>query len=581
MEVFRLMCARKEAEPRLTGSRIAAVLAWLGGGHWPESGGHHEQSTHAVAGVLVLVNAALTWLVVTLAVAESARWPIPYVLPLSLVGGVLVGAITRAVAGGPTRSRRGLLGRGAVAVAVGVAVGELAALVLFSGSIDRRLDEQAARSVDSTPAVAQASANLQQTRDTRKVLDNAVDRARAHRDQALVVARCEYHPTPACPQTRITGVPGVGPETRTANEILADAQREIDNAQAIRDRQAPALDVQIDSATAALAQARQNAIAGADHGLGARWVAMQDFTSGSTGTLALRLLTLAFFTLLSLLPLILNLWRGETTDDRRASARAEREHAELAADTAIAVKRAEVRAAAEIMWAEQQLAQARLAVEAQTEIDRVQQRRRIAEALDAPASTTSQRVDDDVYLPIAAEAEAASRSATELPAGEPTAPEAETVNLPAAVESDGAIEPHEARTGPTIGIIPDVTKAAARWIRPLVPTFVARAIDTTSQPLRSARQVLEEVEEITFLFKRTRKVTVNAEESVGRPPASAADDGDDRGSPSGQPERMSLSDKVRPDVPLSGREQRHKLTERDGPSELRPGEGPRQLPPAG
>src|SRR5262249_31495752 len=62
-------------------------------------------------------------------------------------------------------------------------------------------------------------------------------------------------------------------------------------------------------------------------------------------------------------------------------------------------------------------------------------------------------------------------------------------------------------------VIPNVTKTAARWIRPFMPPIVARAIDTTTQPLRTARQIFEEVEEITFAFKRTHKVTVDAEES--------------------------------------------------------------------
>ena len=38
------------------------------------------------------------------------------------------------------------------------------------------------------------------------------------------------------------------------------------------------------------------------------------------------------------------------------------------------------------MWAEHQLTQARLAIEAQTEIDREQQRRRVVEALEAPGA---------------------------------------------------------------------------------------------------------------------------------------------------------------------------------------------------
>ena len=92
------------------------------------------------------------------------------------------------------------------------------------------------------------------------------------------------------------------------------------------------------------------------------------------------------------LPLILKLWRGQTSQDRGAAARAEVERAELEADTAIAVKRAEVRAAVETLWAEQQLASARIAVEAQAEIEREQHRRRVVEALDAPVQAQSERV---------------------------------------------------------------------------------------------------------------------------------------------------------------------------------------------
>ena len=110
---------------------------------------------------------------------------------------------------------------------------------------------------DSAPAVTKASAALQQIATARYALDNAVQQARENQDKALVIARCEYNPTPACPQTRITGVPGTGPETRTANELLADAQRELDNALAARDRQAPELDATIAQDEQALAAARQ------------------------------------------------------------------------------------------------------------------------------------------------------------------------------------------------------------------------------------------------------------------------------------------------------------------------------------
>jgi hypothetical protein len=591
------MCAHQVVEPRPTGSRIAALLTWVGGGERRELGERHERSAHAVAGVVVILNAMLAWLVTTVAVVEAARWPALAILPFTLVFGLLVGAITRAIASGPTRGLSAVAGRGLVAVAVGLIVGEFAALALFSGTIDRHLQHQAARNADSVPAVVQASNSLVQVRDARVGLDKAVDSARIQRDEALVVARCEYHPSPACPQTRITGVPGSGPETRTANQILADTQRELDTAVAARARRAPQLDAQISDGEQAVTRARQTAITAADHGLGVRWVAMQDLTIASAGALMLRLFTIAFFVLLSLLPLILRLWRGETTHDRHAHARAERQRAELEAETAIAVKRAEVRAAAETLWAEQQLAQARLAVEAQTEIDRAQLRRRVTAELKGTApvaelaaaevegtAAVAEPVAEDIYLPIAAEAEAASLAATPLPEPEVETVVTESDNLPAPVE------PRDARATPAIPTIPDVTKAAARWIRPLVPGFVARAIDTSTHPLRSARQVIEEFEEITFTLKRTRKLTVDTEESAGLAPSreSAAFESEDAGDVSAQHraaqpvQSYRLSAQQRNNVSLPPRRggNPRELTERDGPIEMRAADGPPQLPPA-
>jgi len=611
------MSAHEVTESRSAASPIAGLLTWLGGGHWRELAERHERSAHAVAGAVVLLGAVLAWLVASLAVSESARWSVLAILPLTLVFGLLVGAVTRGTASGPDRRWPGTTGRAAVGIAVGVVVGELAALVVFSSSIEHRLDERALRNAESSPAVAQASASLQQTRDARTALDNAVEQARLHQDQALVVARCEYHPAPACPQTRITGVPGPGPETRTANELLADAQHELDNALAARDRQAPELDAMVSRAEQAFTEARQSVVADAGRGLGARWVAMNDVTLASAGPLMLRLLTIAFFVLLYLLPLILRLWRGETTQDRHASARSERERVELDADTAIALKRAEVRREAEILWAEHQLTQARLAIEAQTEIDREHQRRRVAEALEAPVRASAQRtfepVEEDMYLPIAAEAEAASRALAQLPAGAQDdrfgTPE-NVQNLPAQVEPSGEVEAHDERGTPLIPSIPDATKAAARWIRPLVPPFVARVIDNTTQPLRTARQVFEEVEEITFSLKRTRKVTVDSESSDtgDQPPRESATadkpsttggihssrEGRAHGThdpsshrthpelgrheqqsswplPAGEVEGWSLGS--------AERDRKLELMERDGPRELRAPEGPRELPP--
>ena len=507
--------------------------------------------------VVVLINAALAWLVATIAIVESTHWPVWAVLPLTLLFGLLVGAVTRALASRPTRGWS-VVCRGAVAVLVGAVVGELAAVVLFSGSIDRRIDAQAARTADSTPAVAQVSAELGQMRAARTALDASVDQARIHRDQALVVARCEYNPTPACPQTRITGVPGPGPETQTANQLLADTQRELDNAVAARDGQAPGLDSEIAGAEQTLARARQTAIANADRGLGERWVAMHGHTLASAGALVMWAVTIALFALLSLLPLVLKLLRGETTDEHSEVARAKRHRAELDADTTISVKRAEVRAAIETMWAEQQPASARFAIEAQNEIDRAVQRRRIIEALDAPVQVTAEPVEEDMYLPIAAEAQAASLEAAALPSGKD--------NLPARAESDRSQS-----------VIPSVTKTAARWIRPFVPPIVARAIDTTTQPLRTARQVFEEVEEITFAFKRTHKVRVDSEETAAPIPQTGPVGADARGeAPRVEALRFQYGAPARE---LGTGEGCAELSQWEGPGALRAHDDPRELSP--
>jgi hypothetical protein len=224
---------------------------------------------------------------------------------------------------------------------------------------------------------------------------------------------------------------------------------------------------------------------------------MNDYAVAHPGAMLLRLVTIAFFALLALLPLILKLWRGETSEDRGEAAHAEVERAELEADTAIAVKRAEVRAAVETMWAEQQLASARIAVEAQMEIDREEQRRRVMEALELPVQAQSERVDEPT----------------------PELAAAESDNLPALVEA-------EQKPGSSlIPSIPDVATTAARWLRPFVPPIVASAIETTTKPLRGARQVFEETEEIHFSLRRSHKVSVQSEEhgSVATEPVEQAE----------------------------------------------------------
>ena len=206
-----------------------------------------------------------------------------------------------------------------------------------------------------------------------------------------------------------------------------------------------------------------------------------------------------------------------------------------------------------------------------------------------------------MYLPIAAEAEAASRAVAQLPAGAEHARADIAENLPAQVQPAGAVEAHEERGTPLIPSIPDATRAAARWIRPLVPPFVARAIDNTTQPLRTARQVFEEVEEIAFSLKRTLKVTVNSESNDQSPPGAAAGNipsgsrrvesaRDDRDHGTYEPrEQLRTNEQyssLDPGKDVGGlslgpteRDNQRELTVREGPRELRSPDGPRQLPP--
>lgn len=400
--------------------------------------------------IVEVLLAAVAAVVFALALAASTTWPTAAVIAGGIVVGVLAGVVGRAVSVG----RSALPARLAVGVAVGLVLGELAAVVVFSGSIDAELTSQA------SPRTELAAASLQQARQARAGLDDAVARAEQRRDDALVVARCEVNPAADCPQSRITGLPGTGPGARTADDFLGAADRALDTAIAERDSRAAGLDAEMAVREQALAQARDAALTG---GLGARWQGMNAYTLGHPGPLVLRALIAAFFVLLTILPLLMKRWQGATTLE-----------AESAADTAIAVKRAEVRAQVDQLWAEQELASARMAIEAQNAIDAERQRRRVAEAL-APAEATEPAPP---ALPVAAGRDS---------------------------EASKELEPHR---GGGVPLIPDVTRAAVRFIRPFVPPIVAGAIDTATKPIR---QVFEETEEFHFTMRRTHRVTVESE----------------------------------------------------------------------
>lgn len=125
------------------------------------------------------------------------------------------------------------------------------------------------------------------------------------------------------------------------------------------------------------------------------------------------------------------------------------------------------------------------------------------------------------------EAEPVERLA--LPAAQPQPePEpAETANLPAIVER-GEIEPSPSSVarrepGPLDalpGPLPQLARAVTGVVRPLLPE---RVTNFQANPVKTARTLLEEVEEFTFSLTRRRKVTVESNEPEAHEQARAAE----------------------------------------------------------
>ncbi|MFC4376550.1 DUF4407 domain-containing protein [Nocardia halotolerans] len=502
---------------------MTGTLAWLGGGlaaplraaHGAESLRRQEHAGYVVTGAAVLLFAVVAGLVTAAALATAAGISAVFVIAVAVLVTVATGALGRALATARLgdADRRGTAARIGVGVLAGAFVAELAATVLLGGTVDRELDVRAQADAEHAPVVVAARAELDRATAERTALDVRIAEAQADIDHALVIARCEYNPTPQCPQTRITGVPGRGPESRTANDMLDDARRQLAAAQA----RIEGLDQQVRTETADLATARDTAFAAGDRGIGARWLAMNSYTSDHIGAATLRLLLLVAAVLLALLPLLLRWWRGETALDRRVGADEVADRAERSADAAIAVKRAEVRTEAATLRAEHELTAAQLAIEADTVIDRERQRTRIIAAIGGfeLGFTEPHRKDDSVALE--------PNVPSQLPAGYhpqvlPQANRPQAGALMPAQQPPQQPAPAQAPTGggglelPIIGTVP-FTDTAARWIRPLVPSFVANALDSATHPLRTAKQAFEEVEEVTFTLRRSRKVTVDTQDS--------------------------------------------------------------------
>ncbi|WP_280438097.1 hypothetical protein [Nocardia carnea] len=249
---------------------------------------------------------------------------------------------------------------------------------------------------------------------------------------------------------------------------------------------------------------------------------------------------------------------------RRRAAAAERDRAERAADVAIAEKEAEVRAETAAVQADRQLAAVRLEAEADTAIDRERQRTRVIAALGGLEIGVTERTPES----------------TGSPAGRSALPVATGSDLPVPLDKSPA-RPSRGLELPLVGTVP-FTDTAARWIGPLVPGFVSAAIedalDTASRPLRTARHVLSEAEEITFTLRRTRNVTIDGTVAESRPGY-----GRPRGTSSDRESIVDAELTLDPDAIVSATTRLEPVTGAALPGrtagELPDGRKPRELPP--
>ncbi|WP_158636185.1 DUF4407 domain-containing protein [Tsukamurella sputi] len=529
------------------------------------------------------------------------------VLVLAVLAALVTGGIGVAVAR-PGR-RAALPSRALVLVLAGLVVGELVSMLALNGAIEDGLRTDAESSATTAPAVRAAQADLDAAVADRTALDTAVAEASTRRDQALVVARCEYRPGPACPQTSITGVPGQGPETSSANQRLAAAQTDLDRATAARAKDAPGRDARVAAARAEVTVARDDAVAGADDGIGARWVALNGVTAHSLPSAGLRGAIDLVCAVLALLPLLLRLWRGDTARDIRR--RQELESERLAAAAQLAIDRREQERRVELALAHDSpaldsltrvlpaigggVAEGAAALEASGfEPVAVSARRYVRPA----PSSEGVPVPDDDFLPIAAAAEAASLITAgqpvgdetptgpipvpgRTPAGEPVidetrepaeeapVPDETTPHLPATVaDTAPAVPPREVLRKPNPFVPPVLDEAArtiAGFVRPLMPPLVARVLP--GGETRTVQQSYEEVEEVTFSMRRTRTVTVGTVEQTV--PVPSSDGAVPAPAPAPAPARDAAAGPVRrADEPLD--------VAHEPVGEL-PGEGPREL----
>jgi hypothetical protein len=488
-------------------ARLSDGLVRLGGGRPRELDEDAERSSYLGSGLIVAATAVAAVALVGFVAVLAGAPPLVAAL-VAVAAGLLVAALGRLLAAAPAdpgagsaRRVAGEVVRVLVALVLGVVLGELAALAVFAGAVDRELAAapgaaraEVVRAAETGPAGG--------PRAERAALDSAVASAADRRDRALVVARCEYRPGAGCPSTEITGDPGRGRETVQADAALAVAERDLTDATARRDAAAPGVDARIarararvDADAAAAAEA-----AAADTGLDARWTAMNAVTTRAGGPLALRVLVDLLFVLLCALPLVARLWRGESDQDRRLRARRVRARAEDDADTAVAVHRARDRVARELGHAS--------GAPVAGALEPVEPGR---SGGSVPAELASSGAPPQA--PPHARAELAPAAEPDPSAG--PARSTELVPVRDRQPAPAVRGPAPVAKGPLDllpGPLPGAVRLVSGLVRPLVPGPVARLAATGPKTVRVARGLWEEVEELQVIVRQRRTVRMADDE---------------------------------------------------------------------
>lgn len=318
------------------------LMAWLGGGHWRDIADRQERTSYQLAGLFVLLNSFIAWGVATFAAVGITATTFESALPYTIPWGIFVGAFDRTIAGyvpqhgaAAWQIRRVMATRVAMAVLLGVLIGEFANLWFFRNPIDQQvLLNVQNQTVEVQAAVESSQGELRALYSQRDALDGDIRAAEGRLETATVALNCEIKPQDGCPPGgTVTGDAGDGPQAARRRQERDQAQRDVDDARAKRAAvqvwvpaqpgepaaASTTLDLEIDRLEADKQGEldRSSTVVAQNTGIDARWEAMHQYTLRTPSAMLLRIVVLVALISIDLVPLAAKLMRGHTGNDDR------------------------------------------------------------------------------------------------------------------------------------------------------------------------------------------------------------------------------------------------------------------------